>query len=62
MQTVAKLSNQEKSTNKIVPYHYKRRVYEIRSPCQWLKHCYDGKCPALMRIDGNFYCGKEGIT
>lgn len=37
---------------------YMPRVYEVRAPCQWLKHCYDGKCPAFIRINGNFYCAK----
>jgi len=37
---------------------YMPRVYEVRSPCQWLKNCYDGKCPAFIRQNGNFYCAK----
>jgi hypothetical protein len=37
---------------------YMPRVNEIRAPCQWLKNCYDGKCPAFVRQNGNFYCAK----
>ena len=32
------------------------RVYEVKSPCQWLKNCNDGKCPSLIKLNGNFYC------
>jgi hypothetical protein len=42
-------------------YVHKRRVHEVRSPCQWLNHCDNGKCPAFVRINGNFYCVREGI-
>ena len=34
------------------------RVSEVRAPCQWLKNCYNGKCPAFVRQNGNFYCAK----
>lgn len=34
------------------------RIYEVRAPCQWLNHCYDGKCPAFTKINGNFYCAR----
>jgi len=37
---------------------YMPRVSELRVPCQWLKNCYDGKCPAFVRHNGNFYCAK----
>ena len=37
---------------------YMPRVHEIRAPCQWLEHCADGKCPAFVRLNGNFYCAK----
>ena len=37
------------------------RVYEVRAPCQWLKHCENGKCPAFVRLNGNFYCSKRKI-
>ncbi|MGD0406530.1 MAG: hypothetical protein ABSB10_07780 [Candidatus Bathyarchaeia archaeon] len=37
---------------------YMPRVYEVRAPCQWLKHCYGGKCPAFVRLNGNFYCAR----
>jgi hypothetical protein len=42
-------------------YVHKKRVHEVRSPCQWLHHCNNGKCPAFVRINGNFYCVREGI-
>ena len=61
MQVVLKPSKEDKSASRVVPYRYKRRVYEVRSPCQWLGQCQDGKCPAFLRIDGNFYCAREGI-
>jgi len=38
---------------------YMPRVHEIHMPCQWQKHCFDGKCPALMRKNGNLYCAKK---
>jgi len=38
---------------------YMPRVYEVNMPCQWLKHCYGGKCPAFRRINGNLYCAKK---
>ncbi len=38
---------------------YMPRVYEVRSPCQWLDHCQNGKCPAFIRQNGNFYCAKN---
>ncbi|XES77986.1 MAG: hypothetical protein ACBZ72_03700 [Candidatus Bathyarchaeia archaeon] len=58
-----KISKQDKPKNRSIQstYTYKRRVHEVRSPCQWLNHCYDGKCPAFMCINGNFYCIREGI-
>ncbi len=59
MGTAIKLSKPENKRAIMTPYKYRRRVYEVQSPCQWLEHCYGGKCPALMRIDGNFYCGRE---
>ena len=37
---------------------YMPRVFEVRAPCQWLEHCYDGKCPAFVRLNGNFYCAR----
>jgi hypothetical protein len=42
-------------------YVFKRRVYEVRSPCQWLTNCSDGKCPSFQRINGNFYCVRKEI-
>ncbi|MGD6808927.1 MAG: hypothetical protein ACQCN3_04435 [Candidatus Bathyarchaeia archaeon] len=38
-----------------------RRVYEVRAPCQWLNHCDGGKCPAFVKINGNFYCSKRRV-
>ncbi|NLB76687.1 MAG: hypothetical protein GX799_09525 [Crenarchaeota archaeon] len=37
---------------------YMLRVHEVQSPCQWLEHCNNGKCPALVRLNGNYYCAK----
>jgi hypothetical protein len=37
------------------------RVHEIRSPCQWLTHCDNGKCPAFIKINGNFYCSRVKV-
>jgi len=48
--------NRDTSIHEFMP-----RIYEVRSPCQWLKHCYDGKCPAFVRANGNFYCSKRGV-
>ena len=53
-----KISQREKPKEIFSSEGYVPRVYEVRSPCQWLKHCYDGKCPALVRINGNFYCAR----
>jgi hypothetical protein len=38
---------------------YMPRVHDVRAPCQWLEHCYDGKCPAFVRLNGNFYCARK---
>lgn len=38
---------------------YMPRVYEVKMPCQWLMNCYEGKCPALRRKNGNLYCAKK---
>jgi hypothetical protein len=37
---------------------YMPRVHDVRQPCQWLEHCHDGKCPAFVRLNGNFYCAR----
>ncbi len=43
--------------NQVIDAHgYMPRVYDVNLPCQWLKNCYNGKCPALTKIQGNFYC------
>jgi hypothetical protein len=41
------------------PRVYMPRVHEVKMPCQWLNQCYDGKCPALRRINGNMYCARK---
>jgi hypothetical protein len=43
-------------------HRYMPRVHEVRSPCQWLEHCEDGKCPSLVKVNGNFYCAKRGVA
>jgi hypothetical protein len=32
------------------------RVHDVKSPCQWLNKCESGKCPSLVKLNGNFYC------
>ncbi len=60
---LSKMSKQETPKYHTVSnmYAYKRRVYEVQSPCQWLEHCYNGKCPSFQRINGNYYCVRAGI-
>jgi hypothetical protein len=53
-----KVSKREKIKESFNSQGYMPRVYEVRSPCQWLKHCYDGKCPAFTKLNGNFYCAR----
>jgi hypothetical protein len=43
----------------VEPNQYMPRVYDVNMPCQWLEHCYDGKCSALRRKNGNLYCAKK---
>jgi len=40
-------------------HEYMPRIYEVNLPCQWLRHCYNGKCPALKKIGGNYYCARK---
>jgi hypothetical protein len=40
-------------------HEYMPRVFEVNLPCQWLHHCYNGKCPAFTKIGRNFYCAKK---
>jgi len=47
------------STSYSHPYY--PRIYDVQLPCQWLEHCYGGKCPAFTRINGNYYCAKKSI-
>lgn len=38
---------------------YMPRVSEVNLPCQWLRHCFDGKCPVFRKKNGNYYCAKK---
>jgi hypothetical protein len=53
-----KINKREKPKEIFSTRGYMPRVYEVRSPCQWLDHCHDGKCPAFTKINGNFYCAR----
>jgi hypothetical protein len=53
-----KISKREKTKEPFISQGYMPRIYEVQSPCQWLEHCYDGKCPAFVKVHGNFYCSK----
>ncbi|MGD6806586.1 MAG: hypothetical protein ACQCN4_06470 [Candidatus Bathyarchaeia archaeon] len=54
------IAEREHPTREFVDsHHYMPRVHEVRSPCQWLDHCQNGKCPAFIRHNGNFYCAKK---
>jgi hypothetical protein len=53
-----KISKRDKPKEIINSQEYMPRVYEVKSPCQWLKHCYGGKCPAFVKVNGNFYCAR----
>jgi predicted nucleic acid-binding Zn ribbon protein len=52
------ISQRENPKETINSRGYMPRVHEVRSPCQWLEHCDHGKCPAFVRLNGNFYCAK----
>jgi hypothetical protein len=54
-----KVSKREKPTEVFNSHGYMPRIYEVQSPCQWLEHCYGGKCPAFIKLNGNFYCAKR---
>lgn len=41
------------------PHEYMPRINEVNLPCQWLHHCYNGKCQAFRKIGGNFYCARR---
>ncbi|HTY74114.1 MAG TPA: hypothetical protein VMD05_00945 [Candidatus Nanoarchaeia archaeon] len=60
---LSKMPKQENTKYRSIAnvYTYKRRVFDVQSPCQWLEHCHNGKCPSFKRINGNFYCVREGI-
>jgi len=59
METILKQISQRETPKEVINTHgYMPRVHEIRAPCQWLQHCEDGKCPAFVRLNGNFYCAK----
>jgi hypothetical protein len=53
-----KMSKREKTQQTFKTQGYMPRVYEVQAPCQWLENCHDGKCPAFIRMNGNFYCAK----
>jgi hypothetical protein len=53
-----KISKREKTRETFFSQGYMPRIYEVQSPCQWLEHCHDGKCPAFVKVNGNFYCAK----
>lgn len=38
---------------------YMPRISEVNLPCQWLSHCYNGKCPAFRKKSGNYYCARK---
>lgn len=57
METIMeKISKRSKTKESFNTQGYMPRVFEVRSPCQWLENCHDGKCPAFMKVNGNFYC------
>ncbi|MCW3999178.1 MAG: hypothetical protein NWE93_02955 [Candidatus Bathyarchaeota archaeon] len=59
MEALMKQISLREHPEQIVNTHkYMPRVHEVRAPCQWLEHCHDGKCPAFVRLNGNFYCAK----
>jgi hypothetical protein len=59
MEVVLKqISQREPQKQTLNTHRYMPRVHEVRAPCQWLGHCQDGKCPAFVRLNGNFYCAK----
>jgi hypothetical protein len=53
-----KISKREKNKETFSSQGYMPRIYEVQAPCQWLKHCYEGKCPAFVKLNGNFYCSR----
>ncbi|HKM60810.1 MAG TPA: hypothetical protein VJY36_08070 [Candidatus Bathyarchaeia archaeon] len=53
-----KMNKREKPKEFSISQGYMPRVYDVRSPCQWLDHCNGGKCPAFTKINGNFYCAR----
>jgi hypothetical protein len=57
-----KISKRETQKERIDTNGYLPRVYEVRAPCQWLEHCHDGKCPAFVRLNGNFYCARRKVV
>jgi hypothetical protein len=54
-----KISKREKTEESFSSQGFMPRVFEVRAPCQWLEHCYEGKCPAFMKVNGNFYCSRR---
>ncbi|MGD6851978.1 MAG: hypothetical protein ACQCN6_07970 [Candidatus Bathyarchaeia archaeon] len=59
MEAILKQISQRENPKEMVNSRgYMPRVHEVRAPCQWLNHCNNGKCPAFVRLNGNFYCAK----
>jgi hypothetical protein len=59
METILKQISQRDTPKEVINTRgYMPRVHEVRAPCQWLEHCDDGKCPAFVRLNGNFYCAR----
>jgi hypothetical protein len=56
-----KVSKRQKTKESYDFQGYMPRIYEVRSPCQWLENCHDGKCPAFTRLNGNFYCARTNL-
>ena len=53
-----KVSKRQKTQESHNSHGFMPRIYDVRAPCQWLDHCYDGKCPAFTKLNGNFYCAQ----
>jgi len=59
MEVIMKQISEREIPHEHIDHHrYMLRVHEVRAPCQWLEHCEEGKCPAFVRLNGNFYCAK----
>jgi hypothetical protein len=58
MENLMEKPKRERTKQLFDSHDYMPRVYDVRAPCQWLNHCNDGKCPAFVRLNGNFYCAQ----